>query len=99
MGSTSCTGDTVTFTCTISAIAHTWTFSFGILNSVTISRENPIVVEADYILRTVTNLGGPITTSLELTSSAELDGRSISCTDPSNMVTDIQIGSVMMFGE
>lgn len=81
-GSMPCVGETVTYTCTVAAIAHAWKIpSFGF--SVTISRATPTFSDGQFSIITTADGGGsnPITTALSVTTFAGLDGANITCED------------------
>ena len=99
---TSCVGDLVTYTCTVPAVAHTWSIpSLGF--SDTITRTSPTFDDpASPFSIVITADGGganPITTALSVTSFAGLNGANITCSDGNELITETQDTIAMVFGK
>jgi hypothetical protein len=102
-GSTSCVGDTVSYTCTAGGSNHGW--------RITLSASNVTTVSINRVTRTAPVPGGVITiasddmdnnviiTVLTVTSFAGLNGASISCTDTGPVNGTVQETTVAVFGE
>ena len=93
------------FTCIVPAIAHDWRIpSLGFI--ATINRINPTFPgpgdpASPFSIATIEDEGGsnPIATQLSVTSSAELNGTNIICSDANQIATEIQEATIVVFGE
>ena len=104
-GSTSCVGDWVTYTCTVSAVAHDWDIpSLGL--DATITRTSPTFPRpgdpvSPFSIVTTADGGGPspVTTVLSVTSFAGLNGITLSCSDGNQFTNGTQDVIAMVFGK
>ena len=97
---TSCVGDLVTYTCTVPAVAHTWSildFMVAITRGTT-TFDDPA---SRFSITTTVDGGGPnpITTELSVTSFAGLNGADITCSDGNAFTNETQDTIAMVFGK
>ena len=99
-GSTSCIGDTITYICTVSSQAHTWSIaSLGV--TVAITRAVPMTTSPPVTVVTTGDDGTSITTALTVTAVTGLDGANITCVEGVAGPQDAQLQEVIasVFGE
>ena len=101
-GDTSCVMDTVTYTCTLPVNLHLWRFQLtdgSTPQQVLFSQRSTPNTPISGVTIKVTESGvGTITTSLELTSSAELNGTIFTCGGGAVGDNGNQTATVMVFG-
>ena len=99
-GETSCVGDTVTYTCTISASSHTWMIS-SLANPASVSIGARTVNIPPYSIEVTSDNGVNMVTGsrLTVTSFAGLDGVNITCFDATTLNGVVQETTAMVFGK
>jgi hypothetical protein len=105
-GSTSCIGDTVSYTCTVGGVAHLW--RIVPLNSTVVTANiavgNPTFpadggAPSPFMIAIASNVNNIITTVLTVTSFAGLEGTNISCRNALVANGEPQETTASVFGE
>ena len=103
-GSTSCVGDQVTYTCTVSDNVHQWQIpsrhfsEFILRNLPTFPRPGDYPSPFSIMTEDDGGVGAdPITSALSVTSFLGLDGANIACSDTGAI--EIQDATAMVFGK
>ena len=92
---TSCEGDTVTFTCTVDAIGHTWNISSA--GTLTTTRADPTTSSPPFTAQIVDDNNDMINSTLTFVSFAGINESVISCTDANAAVGEGETQEAMAF--
>ena len=96
----SCPGENVTFTCTISSLAHQWNIpSRGIIQSLLPNDQGNVMSNPPFQFAvTEVMTGTSITSTATVTATADLNGTTVLCQDGIGMLQD-QSSTIMTVGK